>query len=123
MTNPRQYLSKKSSRKGADRPVDYPRPFCPHHGSEGTFGGGTGVTGFAGEGDVVRLCGRLAYRLGDDSSVRLAWLHGSRVRGSARSESDIDVAVLLGEEYAGRKRSVPVAPSCDSRRYPAVCSL
>ena len=70
------------------------------HGSEGIFGGGTDVTGFAGERDVARLCGRLAYRLGDDSSVRLAWLHGSWARGGARRESDVDVAVLLGEEYA-----------------------
>ena len=54
------------------------------------------MTGFACERDVAGLCGRLAYRLGDDTSVRLAWLHGSR----ARSESDVDVAVLLGEEYA-----------------------
>lgn len=64
-----------------------------------------GVAEFAGERDVARLRGRLACRLGGDSSVRLAWLHGSWARGAARHESDVDVAVLLGDEYAANPSS------------------
>ena len=56
------------------------------------------VAEFANERDPARLCDRLARPLRDDSTVRLAWLHGSRARGTARRESDIDVAVPLGDE-------------------------
>ena len=48
--------------------------------------------------DLRSLCARLGRCLSADSSVRLAYLHGSRARGAARCESDIDVAVLLDEE-------------------------
>ena len=52
------------------------------------------------EGGLSGLCARLAGPLGADPSVRLAWLHGSRARRTAREESDIDVAVLLDPEHA-----------------------
>ena len=52
------------------------------------------------EHDVGSLCDRLARALKSDRTVRLAWLHGSRARGTARRESDIDVAVLLDDDQA-----------------------
>ena len=58
------------------------------------------MTVSADEHDVASLCGRLAHALDGDRSVRLAWLHGSRARGTARRESDIDVAVLLDDDHA-----------------------
>ena len=64
------------------------------------------VAEFANERDPARLCDRLARRLGDDSSVRLAWLHGSRARGAARNESDIDVAVLLDDEHVASPSAI-----------------
>ena len=51
-----------------------------------------------GDDDAGNLRDRLAHALRGDSTVRLAWLHGSRARGTARRESDIDVAVLLDDE-------------------------
>ena len=59
----------------------------------------------AGDDDAGSLRDRLAHALRGDSTVRLAWLHGSRARGTARRESDIDVAVLLDDECA----ATPVA--------------
>ena len=64
------------------------------------------MTEFAGKRDVAHLRERLAYRLRDDSSVRLGWLHGSRARGTARSESDIDVAVLVDDECVADPTSI-----------------
>ena len=55
---------------------------------------------------LARLRDRLTRRLGDDSSVRLAWLHGSRARGAARKESDIDIAVLLDDEHAASPSAI-----------------
>ena len=60
----------------------------------------------AGEHDVGSLCGRLARALEGDRSVRLAWLHGSRARGTARRESDIDVAVLLDDDHAANPTAI-----------------
>ena len=57
-------------------------------------------TSSAGEHDAGRLCGRLVRALEGERSVRLAWLHGSRVCGTVRRESDIDVAVLFDDENA-----------------------
>lgn len=42
------------------------------------------------------------------SGVRLALLFGSRARGQARSDSDIDVAVLLDDEAARADRGATV---------------
>ncbi len=44
-----------------------------------------------------RLCDDLARGLGAEPTVRLAWLFGSRARGAARRDSDVDVAVLVGD--------------------------
>ena len=60
----------------------------------------------AGDDDVGSLSGRLAHALGGDSTVRLGWLHGSRARGTARRESDIDVAVLLDDECAASPSAI-----------------
>ena len=57
----------------------------------------------------------LARGLRGESAVRLAWLFGSRVRGAARAESDVDVAVLVDDARADgadalrdtRRRLVP----------------
>lgn len=59
-----------------------------------------------GEHDVGSLCGRLARALEGDPSVRLAWLHGSRARGTARRESDFDVAVLLDDDHAANPTAI-----------------
>ena len=40
------------------------------------------------------------------NTVRLAWLHGSRARGTARLESDIDVAVLLDDDHAASPTAI-----------------
>ena len=64
------------------------------------------MTESAGDNDVGSLSDRLAHALGGDSSVRLAWLHGSRARGTARRESDIDVAVLLDDECAASPSAI-----------------
>ena len=64
------------------------------------------MTVSAGDDDVGSLSDRLAHALGGDSSVRLAWLHGSRARGTARRESDIDVAVLLDDECAANPSAI-----------------
>jgi len=64
------------------------------------------VTVPAGEHGVGSLCGRLARALAGDGSVRLAWLHGSRARGTARRESDIDVAVLLDDDHAANPTAI-----------------
>ena len=44
-----------------------------------------------------RLRDDLARRLRAEPTVRLAYLFGSRARGAARPESDIDVAVLVDD--------------------------
>ena len=54
---------------------------------------------------VHGLRDRLAGPLAADASVRLAWLHGSHARHTAREESDIDVAVLLDPEHAASPAS------------------
>jgi len=64
------------------------------------------VTISTGEHDLGSLCDRLAQALKDDRSVRLAWLHGSRARGTARPESDIDVAVLLDDDHAANPTAI-----------------
>lgn len=64
------------------------------------------MTAHADDGDIGTLRDRLAGALRDDSTVRLAWLHGSRARGTARRESDIDVAVLLDDERAATPSAV-----------------
>ena len=64
------------------------------------------MTVSAGDDDVGSLRDRLAHALSGDSTVRLAWLHGSRARGAARRESDIDVAVLLDDECAATPSAV-----------------
>ena len=64
------------------------------------------MTVSAGDDDVGSLRDRLAHALRGDSSVRLAWLHGSRARGTARRESDIDVAVLLDDECAANPSAI-----------------
>ena len=67
---------------------------------------GDDVTTYAGDSEVVRLHDQLARALSGDPSVRLAWLHGSRARGTARRESDIDVAVLLDDEHTANPSAV-----------------
>ncbi|MCY4119905.1 MAG: nucleotidyltransferase domain-containing protein, partial [Acidobacteria bacterium] len=47
-----------------------------------------------------RLGEDLARDLRSEPIVRLAWLFGSRVRGTARAESDVDVAVLVDDACA-----------------------
>ena len=64
------------------------------------------MVGPAHDGDLRSLGGRLARRLGADPSVRLAWLHGSRARRVAHSESDIDIAVLLDAGHAASPASI-----------------
>ena len=49
---------------------------------------------------IRRLRDDLARCLRADPTVRLAWLFGSRVRGTARAESDVDVAVLVDDTCA-----------------------
>ena len=58
------------------------------------------------EHDVGSLCDCLARALKSDRTVRLAWLHGSRARGTARRESDIDVAVLLDDDQAANPTAI-----------------
>ena len=64
------------------------------------------MTVSAGDDDVGSLSDRLAHALRGDSTVRLGWLHGSRARGTARRESDIDVAVLLDDECAANPSAI-----------------
>ena len=64
------------------------------------------MTVSAGDDDVGSLSDRLAHALRGDSTVRLGWLHGSRARGTARRESDIDVAVLLDDERAASPSAI-----------------
>ena len=64
------------------------------------------MTVYTGDGEVARLHNQLARALSGDPSVRLAWLHGSRARGTARRKSDIDVAVLLDEEHTASPSAV-----------------
>ena len=64
------------------------------------------MTVSAGEYDPGSLCGRLAKAAEGDCSVRLAWLHGSRARGTARRESDIDVAVLLDDGHTANPTAI-----------------
>jgi predicted nucleotidyltransferase len=47
---------------------------------------------------------RLSEALRGEDRVRLAFLFGSRARGQARNDSDIDVAVLLTDEAAAADR-------------------
>jgi len=47
-----------------------------------------------------RLCDDLTRGLRAEPAVRLAWLFGSRARGAARRDSDVDVAVLIGNACA-----------------------
>jgi predicted nucleotidyltransferase len=51
---------------------------------------------------------RLAGALAGLAEVRLAFLFGSRARGSGRSDSDFDVAVLLDESAAREDRGAIV---------------
>ncbi len=51
----------------------------------------------AGRGPSCRLCNDLARGLRAEPTVRLAWLLGSRARGASRRDSDVDVAVLVGD--------------------------
>ncbi len=44
----------------------------------------------------------LARGLRTEPTVRLAWLFGSRARGTERRESDVDVAVLVDHGIAYR---------------------
>ena len=64
------------------------------------------MTVSADEHDVGSLRRRLARALKSDRTVRLAWLHGSRARGTARRESDIDVAVLLDDDQAANPTAI-----------------
>ena len=64
------------------------------------------MTAHADDGDVGSLRDRHARALRGDSTVRLAWLHGSRARGTARLESDIDVAVLLDDDHAASPTAI-----------------
>ena len=53
-----------------------------------------------------RLCDDLARGLRTEPAVRLAWLFGSRARGAARRDSDVDVAVLVGDAGAAGPEAV-----------------
>ena len=64
------------------------------------------MTGSADEHDVGNLRRRLARALKSDRTAQLAWLHGSRARGTARRESDIDVAVLLDDDQAANPTAI-----------------
>lgn len=48
----------------------------------------------------------LASRLAREPDVLVAYLFGSRARGSARPDSDVDVAVLLAESADARRRGM-----------------
>ncbi|MYN64636.1 MAG: nucleotidyltransferase domain-containing protein [Acidobacteria bacterium] len=63
---------------------------------------GHGMTDLEGvRDDAIRRIGDdLARGMSMEPTVRLAWLFGSRVRGTARAESDIDVAVLVDDACA-----------------------
>ncbi|MCC7032089.1 MAG: nucleotidyltransferase domain-containing protein [Acidobacteria bacterium] len=56
----------------------------------------------------VTLIDRLRAASAGISGVRLAFLFGSRARGQARRDSDIDVAVLLDEEAARADRGATI---------------
>lgn len=47
------------------------------------------------------LADRLRAALGARPAILCAWLFGSRARGSARPDSDIDLAVLLDDDPSG----------------------
>lgn len=47
---------------------------------------------------------RLADTLRECPDVRLAYLFGSRARGSARTDSDFDIALLIDEDAARQER-------------------
>ena len=51
----------------------------------------------AGRGPSRRLRNDLARGLRAEPAVRLAWLLGSRARGASGRDSDVDVAVLVGD--------------------------
>ena len=53
-----------------------------------------------------RLREELARGLRDEPTVRLAWLFGSRARGTERRDSDVDVAVLVDDACAGGAATV-----------------
>ena len=56
-----------------------------------------------------RLTDELARCLRADPAVRLAWLFGSRIRGAARAESDVDVAVLVDDACADGAQALQAA--------------
>src|SRR5688500_16172319 len=47
---------------------------------------------------VMSFTGDLAHALEESSGVRLAVMFGSAARGTARSDSDVDVGVLLDDD-------------------------
>ena len=46
---------------------------------------------------------------GDPDAPVAAWLYGSRARGAARVDSDVDVAILTGGPRARRLQELPTA--------------
>jgi hypothetical protein len=56
--------------------------------------------------DIEELADALARVLGTFPEVGFAYLHGSRARGTPRSDSDVDLAVWTGRADAQRQRGV-----------------
>jgi predicted nucleotidyltransferase len=56
--------------------------------------------------EVDALAAKVASALAPVESVRVAWLFGSQVRGRARGDSDLDLAVKFDRSLDGRAREL-----------------
>jgi predicted nucleotidyltransferase len=54
--------------------------------------------------DFEAKLGRLARRWAADTTVAAAYLYGSRARGTARPNSDVDLAVILASALSAQER-------------------
>lgn len=70
-------------------------------GDDPRRGGATALDGPI-PGLPMALAARLRHALAARPAIVCAWLFGSRARGGARPDSDIDIAVLLIDDPSGR---------------------